>query len=190
MSYSVSRPQTYCYQDYLKLPAEKRFEIIDGVLYDMTPAPTIEHQIVLGKLFLQIGNYLKNNTCKVLITPCDVLLPEENEHVQNIKTVVQPDIFVICDESKLTKKHCLGPPDWIIEIVSPTSASMDYVKKLNLYEKHKVKEYWIVNYVRKEIMVYKLQDNDGYSAPDIYKDGKITSVLFNDLNLNLQNIFD
>lgn len=106
----------YCYRDYLKLPGDRRFEIINGKLYDMTPAPTVEHQRVLGKLYLEIGSYLKNKPCEVLMALCDVLLPdEETEDKDSIKTIVQPDIFVVCEESKLQKKHCIGAPDLVIE---------------------------------------------------------------------------
>jgi len=191
----MSRPvkkiqKQYCYRDYLKLPADKKYEIIDGTLYAMTPAPSVRHQRVLRKLFTRIANYLTDKFCEVFCSPLDVLLPEGNEETGDVKTVVQPGILVVCDRLKLAEKHCTGAPDFIIEIVSPSAPSIDYVKKLNLYEKHKVKEYWIVNYVHKEIMVYKLQENGEYDKPEIYKDREITASIFKDLTINLQDIFE
>ncbi len=97
--------------------------------------------------------------------------------------------MVICDKSKLTEKHCIGAPDFIIEIVSPSAPSMDYVKKLQLYEKHKVREYWIVNYLRKDILVYQLQEDGEYGAPETYIDGEITSSIFKNIKIHMEDIF-
>jgi Uma2 family endonuclease len=171
------------------LPDKNRYEILNGKLYTMTPSPSTKHQIVSGKLYLHLANYFANKDCFVFYSPYDVLLPEGNEEVQNIKTVVQPDLLVVCDKSKICEKHCLGSPDFIIEIASPSSPSIDYIKKLHLYEKHKIKEYWIVNYVRKEIVVYSLQENDEYGEFEIYKNGQICSSIFTDLTINLKDIF-
>lgn len=181
--------KNFCYRNYLELPPDKKYEVINGILYAMTPSPTIHHQRILRKLFLHIGNYFTDKDCEVFSAPCDVLLPEENEDIDDVKTVIQPDILVVCDKTKLTEKHCVGPPDFIIEIASPSSASMDYVKKLQIYEKHRVREYWIVNYGRKDIMVYKLQDNEEYGAPEIYRNGEIVSGIFENLRIPLDVIF-
>lgn len=192
MSYPFGMPQErYCYRDYIKLPADKKYEIIDGLLYAMAPAPTIQHQRVLRYLFITIANYLAGNTCEVLCSPCDVLLPEGNEAEADIKTIVQPDILVVRDKSKLTEKYCIGAPDLIIEIASPSSPSMDYVKKLNLYEKHKVKEYWIVNYIYKEVMVYRLRGDNEYDKPELFRNGeKIRLGILPDLTVKLEDIFN
>ncbi|MBF7082128.1 Uma2 family endonuclease [Desulfallas sp. Bu1-1] len=179
----------YSYQDYLSLPADIRYEIIEGTLA-MSPSPSTQHQRVSRKLLVRIANYLEGKHCEVFGSPYDVLLPERNEEAKDIKTVVQPDILVVCDQSKLTDKYCIGSPDWIIEIVSPSSPSMDYVKKLHLYEKHQVKEYWIANYLRKEIMVYKLQSNNEYGMPETYAGNEITPAIFEDLIIRLRDIFD
>lgn len=180
----------YCYREYAKLPSDKRYEIIEGILYAMVPSPSTQHQRVLGNLFFSIKSYLANNSCEVFCAPYDVLLPEKGEDADNVKTVVQPDILVVCDKAKLTEKHCTGAPDFIIEIVSPSSPSMDYVKKLHLYEKHKVREYWIVNYTRKEIMAYRLLENGEYGEPEIYSGKEIVAGIFEGLKIPLDVIFE
>jgi Uma2 family endonuclease len=181
--------QSYTYIDYLRFPDDKRIEIIDGVLYAMTPSPSTQHQRILRKLFVKLAHYLEGKDCEVFCSPYDVLLAEGNEQLDNIKTVVQPDILVVCDNNKITKNHCLGAPDLIVEIVSPSSPSIDYVKKLNLYEKHKVKEYWIVNYNRKQIMVYRLMENDEYGEPEIITTGQLGSPVVNGFEICLDEIF-
>lgn len=127
--------QKFNYKDYLNLSDDQNYEVIEGILYAMTPAPSIQHQRVLRKIFLSVANYLGDNNCEIFTAPVDVLLQNEEELVGDIKSIVQPDLFVVCDKSKLKEKYCLGPPDLIIEIASPINASLDYVKKLNLYEK-------------------------------------------------------
>ena len=179
----------YSYKDYVELPSDKRYEIIEGILYAMIPAPAIQHQRVSGRLYSEIANYIKGKNCEVFNAPCDVLLLDKNEAEEDIKTVVQPDIFVVYDNSKITEKYCLGAPDFIIEIASPSSPSMDYVKKLVLYEKYKVREYWIVNYIRKEILAYRLQQNEEYGEAEVYRDGEISVVFFADMIIKLDDIF-
>lgn len=184
------RHEQSCYKDYLELPEDKKYEIIDGVLFAMTPSLATEHQRVLRKLFVHLANFLTGKDCEVLCSPYDVLLPEGGEKTEDVKTVVQPDILVVCDKTKLTDKHCIGAPDLIIEIVSPSSPSMDYVKKLNLYEKHRVGEYWIVNYIRKQVMVYRLLTSGEYGEPEIYMEGMVNSEVLQNFAVNLQDIFN
>mgnify|MGYP001290730836 CR=1 FL=1 len=180
----------YCYRDYLKLPVDKRFEIINGTLYDMTPAPTVEHQKVLGKLHLKIANHLENKPCSVLLAPCDVLLPDyETEETESIKTIIQPDIFVVCDESKLQKKHCIGAPDLIVEILSPSTANRDRIEKSRIYYNHGVKEYWIADPDARTVEVLtpgeKYWQIDGaYSHEEM-----LYSLLFANLKINLADVF-
>ncbi len=190
MSTPASKIQKqYSYRDYKRLPTDKKYEILSGVLYALAPSPSTQHQRILGNLFFSIKTHLKENRCEVFCAPYDVLLPDADEDAESTKTVVQPDIMVICGKSKLTEKHCIGAPDFIIEIVSPSAPSMDYVKKLQLYEKHKVKEYWIVNYLRQDIMVYQLQEDGEYSAPETYSDREITSGTFQNIKMYMQDIF-
>lgn len=181
--------EQYCYNEYLQLPDDFSYEILEGVLYAMTPSPTVQHQLVLRNILMLFVDKLKNTGCEVISAPCDVLLPEKDEDIEHTGTIVQPDIFVVCDKSKLKDNYSLGAPDLIVEIVSPSRPSMDYVKKLHIYEKHGVREYWIANYQQKEVMIYKLDDNE-YGVPKTYLGGTVISGIFRDLKLSLEDIFN
>ncbi len=134
----------FTYRDYLHWPDDERWELIDGVAYNMSPAPNRIHQKISGELHRQIANYLIGKQCEVYAAPFDVRLPATGEKNDEITTVVQPDITIVCDKSKLDKKGCKGSPDLVIEILSPYTAKKDMKEKHFLYEKFAVKEYWIV----------------------------------------------
>ncbi|WP_020558603.1 Uma2 family endonuclease [Thiofilum flexile] len=151
--------QHYTYADYVKWPEGERWELINGNIYAMA-APSRLHQQFVLKLATQIDRYLEGKPCAVYVAPFDVRLPRQDEADAKIDTAVQPDIAVICDPSKLDDKGCRGAPDWIIEIISPSSAIMDMETKLRLYERHGVKTYWIIHPIDQWLMIYRLgQDN-------------------------------
>lgn len=182
--------KTYTYGDYITWPEDKRIELIDGQAYMMAP-PSRIHQKVLGGIFYQFFNYLQNKSCEVYTAPFGVRLPSSNEeNDKDIKTVVEPDIVVICDKSKLDDEGCKGAPDLIVEIVSPSTARKDKLEKFNLYEKFGVKEYWLVEPESKIVSVFTLQDNRRYGRPEIYTDeDKIKVSIFNDLIIDLKAVF-
>ncbi|WP_297423166.1 Uma2 family endonuclease [Clostridium sp.] len=159
----------YTYKDYLTYNENERIEIIDGEIINMSPALGRIHQKIITEILGELRNYIKSNnsSCEVYPAPFDVILKNDDEEVLNSKNIVQPDISLICDKNKLTDKGCTGSPDMIVEVVSPFNPRNDYIKKLNLYEQFKVKEYWIVNPMRKTILVYILTDI-GYDAPMSY----------------------
>jgi len=180
----------YTYKDYLNWPEDERWELIEGVPYAMTPAPSRKHQEILGELFGELRNYLKDKPCRVYLSPFDVRLANKNEREEEVKTVVQPDITVVCDASKLDDKGCLGTPDLVIEILSPSTAAMDHIKKLALYEKNGVQEYWIVHPIDQILTIYKLGENQEYGRPEIYdREGKVKVELLGDLVLDLSIVF-
>lgn len=179
----------YTYADYLTWPDDERWEIIEGVAYDMSPAPNVEHQRILRKLFYQFEDYLKDKTCEVFVSPFDVILLTPSEKDEEIDTVVQPDIVIVCDKSKLDDKGCKGTPDLIIEITSPSTAKKDLKEKLFLYEKSGVKEYWTVHPTDKTVMVFKLGENKEYGRPEIYgEEDKINVGIF-ELKIGLEMVF-
>ncbi|MGN1457925.1 MAG: Uma2 family endonuclease [Acutalibacteraceae bacterium] len=139
----------YTKEDYYALPENTRVELINGVIFDMSPAPLRIHQKISMKISQTIGNFIDKNggDCEVYTAPFDVELSED--------TVVQPDISVICDKNKLTKKGCTGAPDWIIEITS-SNAINDYIYKLEIYQRYGVKEYWIVDPRTNDVSIYYL----------------------------------
>ena len=138
--------------DWEALGEDVRAELIDGEIYNMA-GPSAAHQRILSFLHIEIGTYLRGKTCEVFTAPFDVYLQHEDEDTPNI---VQPDLMVICDRDKITKKGCIGAPTWIIEIVSPSTSRRDYLTKLSLYADYGVKEYWIVNPMNETITVYRL----------------------------------
>ncbi|WP_248927752.1 Uma2 family endonuclease [Paenibacillus hamazuiensis] len=181
----------YTYGDYLQWPEGIRVELIDGKVYNMSPGPNRIHQEIFGTLFNAFFNYLKDKPCKVYAAPFDVRLPKSSETSdEDIKTVVQPDITVICDHSKLDDKGCKGAPDLIVEIVSPTSLKTDVKTKLTLYEKHGVREYWIVYPSDKSVVVYRLQPDGNYVLADAYaRDEQMPVGIFDDFTIDLKEIF-
>ncbi|EFI33789.1 protein of unknown function DUF820 [Desulfonatronospira thiodismutans ASO3-1] len=156
----------FTYRDYLHWPPDKRLEIIYGTVYDMTPAPLIIHQQILLGLARQIDEVLEDSSCRVLPAPVDVLLPRGLEADEETDTVVQPDLVIVCDPDKIREKNIRGAPEWIIEIVSPSTAGHDQIRKRELYEKSGVSEYWIVHPTDGLVMVYRLEDN-AYGKPEV-----------------------
>lgn len=157
--------QRYTYEDFINSPEGVLVEIIDGELYNMAP-PSRIHQKISGALYAEIYQYLKDKECEVYDAPFGVFLGENGQEIQE-RHCVKPDISVICDKMKLVDEGCLGSPDFIIEIVSPSSANLDYVRKLNLYNQYGVKEYWIVNPINETILVF-LYEEQGFGAPTTY----------------------
>ena len=160
----------FTYVEYSIWPDDERWELIDGIAYNMSPAPTSVHQRLCGNLFTEINIFLKNKSCEPFIAPFDVYLPEYLvQDFNSIDTIVQPDISVICDPDKIIKKGCLGAPDLIIEILSPATAKKDMHEKFHLYENNGVKEYWIVDPGNKYIRIFHLQNDDKNTGS--YDDG-------------------
>lgn len=161
--------ERHSYADYLAWPDDARYELIDGVAYAMGPAPSRRHQEVVLELARQIAAALEGSPCRPYIAPFDVRLPRAGERDDAaIDSVVQPDISVVCDRAKLDERGCLGAPDWIVEVLSPATASRDQIAKRALYERAGVREYWLVHPVDRIVTVYLLQDG-AYGRPEVYE---------------------
>lgn len=181
---------SYTYKDYLTYEENERIEIIGGNIYNMSPAPSRIHQKIIMKISNQLENYIiaNDSSCEVYPAPFDVILINDNEEVLNSKNVVQPDISVICDKSKLTTKGCTGSPNMIIEVVSPYNPNNDYIRKAYLYERYGVQEYWIVNPMKRNILIYNLTDT-GYDTPNMYSFDDVVPVsIFKDLNIDFSSL--
>lgn len=141
--------ESYTIDDIYALPDGERAELIDGKIYYMAP-PNRRHQDIIFSLSRKIADYIESNNgnCKIYLAPFAVFLNEDD------KNYVEPDISIICDSDKLNDKGCVGAPDWIIEIVSPSSKLMDYFTKLFKYRTSGVKEYWIVDPIKQRVTVY------------------------------------
>jgi len=179
---------TYAY--YLTWPDDERWEIIDGIPYNMTPAPNRYHQYITVKIIYDLEHFLKGKKCQVYAAPFDVRFPEANQDDDEILTVVQPDISVICDRSKLDEKGCKGAPDLIIEILSLATSKKDRIIKFRTYERFGVKEYWLVSPDDKSVEVFILGENGKYGRPEFYTEEKILPChTLQGLNINLAEIF-
>ena len=153
----------FTYAEYCSWPDDERWELINGIAYNMSPAPSSKHQRISGILHTALSIYLKNQKCEVFAAPFDVYFPEYPEQDFNtIDTIVQPDISVICESSRIIEKGCLGAPDLVVEILSPSTSKKDLYEKFQLYEKYGVKEYWIVDPGNRYIRIFYLQENGKY----------------------------
>jgi Uma2 family endonuclease len=168
MSLTQRDHQHHTYRDYFSWPEDVRYELVDGQAYAMTPGPNRRHQEIGFDVARQVADALEGSGCRVYVAPFDVRLPQGNEADDDIDTVVQPDISVICDRTRLDDRGCRGAPDWVIEVLSPSSASHDQILKRALYERHGVREYWLIHPVDQIVTVYRLVDG-AYGRPDIYE---------------------
>jgi len=166
----------FSYGDYCRWPDDERWELIDGEAYAMAPAPSRLHQEFAVELTRQIANQLRGQTCRVYVAPFDVRLPRGEETDDQVDTVVQPDLAVICDPARLDDRGCRGAPDWIIEILSPASAAHDQIRKRALYERHGVREYWILHPLDRVLTIYRLGADGVYGRPDVVELTGITPV--------------
>jgi len=192
MGYALKNTeQTWTYADYCSWPDDERWELIDGVAYAMSPAPSRRHQELSGALFNQFYNYLKGKTCKVYAAAFDVRLPEFPEQSDAaVEAVVQPDIVVVCDLSKLDDKGCKGAPDLVVEILSPATGGKDLTVKFDLYERHGVKEYWIIHPDEQTLLVYTLNEDRKYGAAGRYaNNSKVPVALLDGLEIDLAEVF-
>lgn len=191
MGYPLHKPpEVFTYADYCRWPDEERWELIDGVAYAMT-APGLAHQTVVGELFRQIANYLLDKPCRPFVAPFDVRLPEHRQTDDEIITVVQPDISVICDPAKLDERGCRGAPDWVIEVLSPSTAAKDQIHKLAAYERAGVREVWLVHPTDRVVIVYTLIAERSYGKPAIYETtGTLAAVLFPELLIDWGLMFE
>lgn len=184
----IKQPK-YSYADYLLWNNDDRWELIDGVPYAMA-APNRRHQEIFGNLFFALHQYLKGKKCRVYAVPFDVRLCEKVVDDKKVFTVVQPDISVFCNSKKLDKRGASGPPDLAIEILSEATAVRDLNLKLLLYQKHRVKEYWIVDPVRETVNLYHLDRTNRYETTGEYtKNDIVKTSLFPGFQLKVKTIF-
>jgi Uma2 family endonuclease len=150
----------YTYADYLEWDEDFRAEIVNGVVYAMSP-PLTAHQILARNLTIEFGNYLRGKPCQLFPAPFGVRLFPKEDHSDD--TVVEPDLVVVCDSSKIDKRGCNGAPDLVIEILSPSNAKWERIRKFNLYLEAGVREYWIVDPEDQVVQVHIL-DQDRYTT--------------------------
>jgi len=181
---ALKQDEYYTYSDYLHWETEQRYELIDGVPYLMSPAPSWTHQKISGELNRQFANFLLDKSCKVFAAPFDVRLNADKSD----DTVVQPDLVIVCDQSRLVKTGYMGVPEMIIEILSPSTARHDKLLKFNKYLEAGVSEYWIVDPESKTLSVYLLKNGEYISR--VYSEDVIVPVTaLEGCEINMQSVF-
>jgi Uma2 family endonuclease len=168
---AVDISDRFTYRHYRTWPNEERWELIDGQAWAMSPAPLTQHQEIQARLITELRIFLRDKPYKAYNAPFDVLLPTMDELDDEVDTVVQPDLVVFCDRSKITKRGARGAPDLAIEILSPSTSKKDQNDKFRLYEKHGVREYWVVDPGNESIQVWHLKREGGYD------DGELRDML-------------
>lgn len=172
----------YTIEDYYALPEERRAELIDGVIYDMS-SPLFIHQIIAGEVYAQIREYIEKNKgeCVPVIAPVDVQLE------CNDKTMVQPDVLIVCDEQKIRKFGIFGAPDFVLEVLSDSTRKKDLTLKLTKYIESGVREYWIIDPKKKLLLTYDFTEE---GMPNIYPlKGKLGLAIYQEkLKINLNKI--
>lgn len=180
---ALPKEHIFTIDDIMSLPDGKRAELVDGKIYDMAP-PSRIHQRIIAELCTVINNYIKKNNgvCEVDIAPFAVYLDKDD------MTYVEPDISVICDKDKLSDKGCNGAPDWVVEVVSPSSQQMDYSIKLFKYRNAGVREYWIINPMRNSVLVYDFE-KEMHTSQYCFED-EISVCIYPDLSISIRSLLD
>ena len=180
MTQALQVSQGFTYSDYQGWPDSERWEIIDGQAFSMTPAPSIRHQKVSSRIYDRIRPVVGNG-CDLFYAPCDVVLDEEN--------VVQPDLFIVCDQSKIGEQAITGAPDVVFEISSPSTASKDRTVKYALYERFGVKEYVLIHPSHGYAEVFRL-NNHKYANAEICTTEQTLSITHPAMEIHMSEIFE
>ncbi|MGL5616088.1 MAG: Uma2 family endonuclease [Sarcina sp.] len=181
------RDERKTYEEFLELQknCEDRLEFINGIIM-MSPSPSIAHQRISGNLYFELRKYLNGKKCDVFSAPTDILLVKNNE-----KNLVIPDLSVICDKTGFTNNQYIGIPSLMIEILSPSNQSYDLIVKLDMYMRYGVKEYWIVNPMKKSLTIFALDEAGGYEQYCVlHETGTIESKLFFDFKITMEDILN
>ncbi len=181
--------KSYSYADYIKWTFDERVELIKGKIFKMSPSPASSHQRISLRLATALFSFLDGKQCEVFTAPFDVRIPRKSNDDKEIITVLQPDICVICDPAKVEERGCLGAPDIVIEILSPSNNKKELKYKHEVYEEAGVREYWVVDPREKGIQVY-LQTNDKLLASGyLYAEDKLTTSILPGFSLNVAELF-
>ena len=179
----------YTAKDYVKWTFDGLYELINGKVWKMAPAPGAKHQRASFELTAEFSKVFRRQKCEVFVAPFDVFLTKTGEDELATDTVVEPDLCIICDPSKITERGCMGAPDLVVEILSPSTAKKDLNDKYKLYEQYGIPEYWVVFPREQSIEIFTLQ-NKKYERWILASKGDvIQSQLFDHLRFNIDDIF-
>lgn len=163
---AINTVKKYTYADLIEMDDNNRYEIIDGNLY-LISSPKMKHQAIVGEIYAQLRDFSRRKKCKPFIAPLDVVLSKTKQN-NKILNVIQPDVFVIYDTEKIQKDKIFGAPEFVIEILSPSSRKQDQFSKLNLYQKYQVKEYWVIDPLEMLALPYVLNERGVYEIEKAY----------------------
>ena len=181
---------SYSYADYLKWSFEERVELIKGKIFKMSPAPGNIHQKISMDISGALWSFLRNKKCKVYAAPFDVRIPRKSYADDDVITVLQPDICVVCDPSKLDERGCIGAPDIVVEILSPGNNKKELKYKYEVYEEAGVKEYWIVIPTEKALQKHILTNGKYISSGYLYAEDKLTTDILPGFTFELEELFE
>ena len=173
----------YTVVDYLNWPGDERWELIAGEVYNMSPAPTLKHQVIVGDFYSQLKQQLKGKSCVPYVAPVDVVLSDDD--------VVQPDVLVVCDPAKITEKNIQGAPDLVVEVLSPATALKDMREKKLLYERSGVREYVVIDPLEEYVQRFYLQNDGHYGSSDVFGPHEVLHLRsLPEIEIQLWKIFD
>lgn len=179
----------YSYADYLQWTIQERLELIKGKIFRMSPAPTSTHQRLSQSINRELLNFLAGKKCEVFVAPFDVRLPKKSKRNEDIFTVVQPDLCVICDPEKIDERGCLGAPDIVVEILSPSNNRKELKNKFEVYEESGVKEYWIVSPQDHTFLMYTLTYGKFIPSRLMTEGDVVKCAVLPGFVLDLENLF-
>ena len=179
----------YTYADYLTWDLKERVELLKGKIFKMSPPPNRMHQKIVSEIFNPLFNFLEKKQCVVYPSPFDVRFPGKSKKDEDITTVLQPDICVICDQSKLDDRGCNGAPDIVVEILSPSNNKKEIKNKFEIYESSGVMEYWIVSPQDKTFLAYTLGEDGKYTPSRLLAEGFYESRVLTGFALDLDKVF-
>jgi Uma2 family endonuclease len=181
----VEENQRYTYADYLEWEYSERYQLINGKAF-MMASPSVAHQELLVELLTQFNVFLRGKPCQVFVAPLDVrLFPEEDN---SDDTVVQPDLLVVCDRDKLGKGSVNGPPDLVMEIISPSNSYRELFLKFQYYLEAGVREYWVIDSEEKKVQVY-IYENGHYLGTVYKENAQISVTVLPGLNIALDSLW-
>ncbi len=182
--------KTYTYADYFRWKLEERVELIRGRIFEMSPAPSRRQQQISGNIFYELKQFVQRGPCEVYSAPFDVRLPRKSASDIDITTVLQPDVCVVCDASKLDEKGCVGAPDIVVEVLSPGNNAKELKNKYEVYEEAGVPEYWVVSPQDETVLVYTLTGGKYTASRMMVAGDSVHSTVLNGFSLDVARLFE
>lgn len=181
----------YTYADYLRWTIEERVELIRGKVFRMSPAPSAPHQVIAGNIHAHLWSFLRGQLCQTFSAPFDVRLPRKSNRDEDILTVVQPDVCVICDPRKIEHRGCLGAPDLVVEVLSPANSKKELKNKYEVYEESGVRDYWIVYPEQRVVHIYRLNDDGRFVGLKPFAEGDVLETpVLPGLRISVDEVFE